>query len=212
MRIADTTVDCTFLRDIKKWPSSTCSSLSLEELLFDFFCFYSEFDFASLAISLRDGKSINKPHSNHAGLYICNPLETSLMVSKNVSVTETLSLSSNLRRTASLMDGGSYYYRRGLLDIFVGKTRFERTFKNPLKVKPPAVNTGSLFKTLFSTEMTSNNDNYDNTDTKDRSHNDDKSHNTSNNVNQIDSGSSKINNNNNHNKFFKNLKRRQEPR
>ncbi|CAG5092699.1 Similar to MTPAP: Poly(A) RNA polymerase [Cotesia congregata] len=211
VRVADTTVDCTFLRDIKKWPPSKCLSLSLEELLFDFFCFYSEFDFASLAISLREGKIIDKPHSNHAGLYICNPLETSLMVSKNVSVTETLSLSSNVRRTASLMDGGNYYYRRGLLDIFVGKIKFERTYKNPLKVKPPAINTGPLFKTLFSSEMSNSNENYDNIDTKDRSDNGNKRNYTSNNVNQIDSGSSK-NDNNNDNKFFKNQNRRQGPR
>ncbi|XP_014214156.1 poly(A) RNA polymerase, mitochondrial-like [Copidosoma floridanum] len=82
IRVADTYVDCTFLRNIEQIPKSTNTD-SLEELLVDFFTYYTKFDFNTNAISLRIGKPIKK--SERTPLYICNPLETNLNVSKNVS-------------------------------------------------------------------------------------------------------------------------------
>uniref|UniRef100_A0A182NL64 Poly(A) RNA polymerase, mitochondrial n=1 Tax=Anopheles dirus TaxID=7168 RepID=A0A182NL64_9DIPT len=60
---------------------------TLEQLLVQFFEFYSQFDFQQRAISLNLGATILKP--DHSPLYIVNPLETVLNVSKNVNLEET---------------------------------------------------------------------------------------------------------------------------
>ncbi|KFB40257.1 AGAP003293-PA-like protein [Anopheles sinensis] len=64
--------------------ANTCT---LEQLLVQFFEFYSAFDFSQRAISLNIGGSILKP--DHSPMYIVNPLETVLNVSKNVNLEET---------------------------------------------------------------------------------------------------------------------------
>uniref|UniRef100_A0A182QS77 Poly(A) RNA polymerase, mitochondrial n=1 Tax=Anopheles farauti TaxID=69004 RepID=A0A182QS77_9DIPT len=59
---------------------------TLEQLLVQFFEFYSQFDFNQRAISLNLGTTILKP--DHSPMYIVNPLETVLNVSKNVNLEE----------------------------------------------------------------------------------------------------------------------------
>uniref|UniRef100_A0A182MMM3 Poly(A) RNA polymerase, mitochondrial n=1 Tax=Anopheles culicifacies TaxID=139723 RepID=A0A182MMM3_9DIPT len=59
---------------------------TLEQLLVEFFEFYSQFDFNQRAISLNLGSTILKP--DHSPMYIVNPLETVLNVSKNVNLEE----------------------------------------------------------------------------------------------------------------------------
>ncbi|EZA48761.1 Poly(A) RNA polymerase, mitochondrial [Ooceraea biroi] len=82
-------IDCTFLRDIKNLPHRYTYQLnqsSLEELFYGFFEYYSQFDFQKKGICIREGVPIRKP--SHAALYITNPLETTLNVSRNVDIRE----------------------------------------------------------------------------------------------------------------------------
>lgn len=70
----------------------------LQTLLFKFFEFYSQFDFEDKAISINVGKAIRKP--NTLPLYIVNPLEQSLNVSRNVSYEECERLKLEVRNAA----------------------------------------------------------------------------------------------------------------
>ncbi|KAK0175650.1 hypothetical protein PV327_009384 [Microctonus hyperodae] len=120
IRITDTCVNCTFVRDITKWPAmNTTNCDSLENLLSDFYCFYANYDFTTKAISLRDGKSIYKPDSSP--LYICNPLEKTLNVSKNVNGVEITRFINATQNAMMLMNESNEQYSRGLLDIFAEK-------------------------------------------------------------------------------------------
>lgn len=71
---------------MNKLKHQTKNTDTLATLLKQFFEYYSEFDFASKAICLNEAVAITKPE--HSPLYIVNPLERGLNVSKNVSVEE----------------------------------------------------------------------------------------------------------------------------
>ncbi|XP_014617007.1 PREDICTED: poly(A) RNA polymerase, mitochondrial-like isoform X2 [Polistes canadensis] len=62
------------------------NNMHLSALLIDFFKFYATFDFNVQKICLRTGTTIKSIHNT--ALYICNPFETELNVSKNVSCNE----------------------------------------------------------------------------------------------------------------------------
>lgn len=98
VRITDDFIDCTFARDIKNINFSSNNSANLEMLLYQFFEFYSVFDFSTLAISLNAGKSVKKP--DFSPLYIVNPLETKLNVSKNVSHDEVNKIKMELKNAS----------------------------------------------------------------------------------------------------------------
>lgn len=90
-RITADGIDCTFLREpdkIMKFFTPQNSTSSLAELLYGFFEFYSEFDFNSKGISLYTGSSWGKPDSGP--MYLQNPLERHLNVSRNVSREEVV--------------------------------------------------------------------------------------------------------------------------
>ncbi|XP_053672015.1 poly(A) RNA polymerase, mitochondrial [Anopheles nili] len=79
---------CAFLKNPLIYGSFRSENQStLEQLLVQFFEFYSQFDFNNRAISLNIGSTILKP--DHSPIYIVNPLETMLNVSKNVNLEET---------------------------------------------------------------------------------------------------------------------------
>ncbi|XP_076039259.1 poly(A) RNA polymerase, mitochondrial-like isoform X2 [Oratosquilla oratoria] len=78
-------IDCTFLRDITKLEASSNSS-DLGTLLKEFFEFYDNFDFKERGISIITGNHFTKPE--HSALYIQNPLERELNVSRNVTLEE----------------------------------------------------------------------------------------------------------------------------
>ncbi|XP_063226364.1 poly(A) RNA polymerase, mitochondrial isoform X2 [Bacillus rossius redtenbacheri] len=104
-RVTADGVNCTFVRDISKVVAATSGTRNtdtLEELLSQFFEFYSSFDFQTRAISIVEGMSISKPE--HSALYIVNPLEPYLNVSKNVSVAEMERLRIELRNAAWLLE------------------------------------------------------------------------------------------------------------
>lgn len=100
IRIAEDNLNCTFLRDLNKLPVEcfTKNNSNLETLLLQFFEFYSQFDFQDKALSINDGIAIRKP--NNQPLYIINPLESSLNVSKNVSYEECERLRMEVRNAA----------------------------------------------------------------------------------------------------------------
>uniref|UniRef100_A0AAG5D064 Poly(A) RNA polymerase, mitochondrial n=1 Tax=Anopheles atroparvus TaxID=41427 RepID=A0AAG5D064_ANOAO len=75
---------------------------TLEQLLVQFFEFYSAFDFSQRAISLNIGASILKP--DHSPMYIVNPLETVLNVSKNVNLEETELFRMQVRNAVWLLE------------------------------------------------------------------------------------------------------------
>ncbi|XP_014471908.1 PREDICTED: poly(A) RNA polymerase, mitochondrial isoform X2 [Dinoponera quadriceps] len=88
-RHSENGIDCTFLRDVQKLPNEYKYKLNqddLEHLLFGFFEYFSTFDFYMKGICIREGVPIRKP--SHSALHIVNPLETTLNVSKNVSIFE----------------------------------------------------------------------------------------------------------------------------
>ncbi|XP_069816620.1 poly(A) RNA polymerase, mitochondrial isoform X2 [Dendropsophus ebraccatus] len=77
--------DCTFVRDLNK-IKLTANKESLDNLLIEFLEFYGKFDFKTNCIDIRKGKEKNKPEA--AALYIQNPFEQTLNISKNVNQTQ----------------------------------------------------------------------------------------------------------------------------
>lgn len=107
--MAEENLNCTFLRDLNRLPADTYAQNDddLHTLLFKFFEFYSQFDFQDKAISINEGRPIRKPNSHP--IYIVNPLEQALNVSRNVSYEECERLRLEVRNAAwhleSCMDG-----------------------------------------------------------------------------------------------------------
>ncbi|KAG5683729.1 hypothetical protein PVAND_012994 [Polypedilum vanderplanki] len=86
IRVTDDNVNCTFLRDLNKIEFQTTNNDSLQILLLQFFEFYSKFNFQQNGISLNDAKPILK--KDNCAIWITNPLEPDLNVSRNVSFEE----------------------------------------------------------------------------------------------------------------------------
>ncbi|NXX79252.1 PAPD1 protein, partial [Urocolius indicus] len=74
--------DCSFVSDLSK-IKPTKNTETLDTLLGDFFEYFGNFDFRKNSINLRKGKEVNKPESSP--LYIWNPFEQDLNISKNVN-------------------------------------------------------------------------------------------------------------------------------
>ncbi|KFW06485.1 PREDICTED: poly(A) RNA polymerase, mitochondrial, partial [Fulmarus glacialis] len=74
--------DCSFVSDLSK-IKPTENRETLDVLLGDFFEYFGNFDFRKNSINLRKGKEVNKPESSP--LYIWNPFEQDLNISKNVN-------------------------------------------------------------------------------------------------------------------------------
>lgn len=132
VRIADIYVDCTFQRDVTKIPKNnkTPNTESLEVLLLEFFTYFGNFDFETRAISLREGKPVSKPE--YAALYICNPLETNLNVSKNVRFEELERIRVALRSASWQLESTDNNYKSenwGLLKLLTN-TNFDALMRN----------------------------------------------------------------------------------
>uniref|UniRef100_A0A8C5QGT2 Mitochondrial poly(A) polymerase n=1 Tax=Leptobrachium leishanense TaxID=445787 RepID=A0A8C5QGT2_9ANUR len=96
--------DCTFVCDLNKIPPSK-NTESLDTLIGEFLDFYGNFDFSKTTIDIRKGKSQNKPVSSP--LYIQNPFEQSLNISKNVNQAQ-------LERFIAITRESAWVYQRGL--------------------------------------------------------------------------------------------------
>ncbi|KAG5878317.1 hypothetical protein JTB14_025367 [Gonioctena quinquepunctata] len=111
---------CSFLRDIRKYDTKTRNNESLESLLREFFEYYSQFDFSTKAICLNDTINIAKPE--FSPMYIVNPLERGLNVSKNVSLEEVERFRSEVKNAAWIMESQENNSTNwGLLSIFESK-------------------------------------------------------------------------------------------
>lgn len=105
IRITDDSVNCTFLRDINQLAFTTDNKEPLDRLLLDFFEFYSQMDFHEYAISLIEGRAVAK--LDHSPIYIVNPLEPQLNVSKNISLEECERFRVEVRNAAWALDSFS---------------------------------------------------------------------------------------------------------
>lgn len=102
VQITEDGVNCTFLRDLNQLKFTSTNDTSLERLLVEFFEFYSVMDFSERAISLNDGHSVIK--TDHSPMYIINPLELQLNVSKNISSEECERFRIEVRNAAWALD------------------------------------------------------------------------------------------------------------
>uniref|UniRef100_A0A1B0CAQ6 Putative polya rna polymerase isoform x2 n=1 Tax=Lutzomyia longipalpis TaxID=7200 RepID=A0A1B0CAQ6_LUTLO len=101
-RITIDGINCTFARDLHRIDFKITNEESLGALLFQFFEFYSDFDFANRALNLNEARKTLKP--DFSPMYIVNPFETSLNVSKNVSLEELERFRMEVREAAWLLD------------------------------------------------------------------------------------------------------------
>ncbi|KAH8289355.1 hypothetical protein KR054_004187 [Drosophila jambulina] len=102
MRVTEDGINCSFGRDLDRLAFQSRNQSSLSELLLQFFEFYSQFDFHNRAISLNEGRALSKP--DHSAMYIVNPLEQLLNVSKNVSLEECERLRIEVRNAAWVLE------------------------------------------------------------------------------------------------------------
>lgn len=95
-------VDCSFQRDIRDLHLPAPSGDSLESLLKQFCEYYAAYDFSAHAVCLNEPLNLRKP--DHSALYIVNPLERGLNVSKNVSLEELEKFRYELRNVLWLLE------------------------------------------------------------------------------------------------------------
>uniref|UniRef100_A0AAR2KBL8 RL domain-containing protein n=1 Tax=Pygocentrus nattereri TaxID=42514 RepID=A0AAR2KBL8_PYGNA len=100
--------DCTIVSDLSKIKLQGNTD-TLEKLLQEFFEFYGSFAFNRSSINIRKGREQNKPEA--AALYIQNPFETSLNVSKNVNATQLERFVALCRESAWLLQQGEVLKR-----------------------------------------------------------------------------------------------------
>lgn len=99
-----------------------------------FFEYYSQFDFSSKAISLNAGIAITKPE--HSALYIVNPLERELNVSKNVSFEELEHFKMEVRNAAWCLESQENHKNNwGILSLFDNKKKAFQPIAHPKHTK-----------------------------------------------------------------------------
>ncbi|XP_016976892.1 poly(A) RNA polymerase, mitochondrial [Drosophila rhopaloa] len=101
-RVTEDGISCSFARNVERLGFRSRNQSSMSELLLQFFEFYSQFDFHNRAISLNEGRGLSKP--DHSAMYIVNPLEQLLNVSKNVSLEECERLRIEVRNAAWVLE------------------------------------------------------------------------------------------------------------
>lgn len=117
IHITEDGINCTFLRDMNKLNHQTENTDNLEKLLKQFFEYYSQFDFTSKAVCINETVTLTKPE--HSALYIVNPLERGLNVSKNVSIEEMERFKVELRNAAWTLEAQQNRDSNwGLLSLF----------------------------------------------------------------------------------------------
>lgn len=92
----------TYIRDFNSVDFKTENTRSLSELLYEFFQFYSKFEFAELSMSLHTGQAIEK--MNNAAMHIINPIEPTFNVTKNVNARECDRLQMQMRIASESME------------------------------------------------------------------------------------------------------------
>lgn len=93
------------------------SSTNLDELLIEFFAFYSSFNYKNHAISVIDGKIYSKP--DFASLYIENPVETDLNIARNLSAEELDRVVNAMKGAVWILEGAEKDRNSsGILNLF----------------------------------------------------------------------------------------------
>ncbi|XP_054730046.1 poly(A) RNA polymerase, mitochondrial [Anastrepha obliqua] len=156
IRVTEDGINCSFGRDFERIGFRSRNTTGLSELLLQFFEFYSQFDFHNRAISLNEGRAIAKPE--HSALYIVNPLEQVLNVSKNVSLEECERLRIEVRNAAwvlesevenpSIPDNRNSESPWGILHLF--KSTEKSIVRPNMFFKPRMVEVSELFDTSTS--------------------------------------------------------------
>ncbi|KAI0232760.1 Poly(A) RNA polymerase, mitochondrial [Lamellibrachia satsuma] len=122
-------IDCSFTSDVPQVPAG-CNTQSLDELLKSFLEFYTKFDFGKHAISLVSGKTFSKPENSP--LYLENPIETELNVSKNVMETNLANFQQGCQEALELLNsclGCSLQHPWGLMSVLKTATTNEEEKK-----------------------------------------------------------------------------------
>lgn len=152
IRVTEDGINCTFARDLDRLGFRSRNTSSLSELLLQFFEFYSQFDFHNRAISLNEARALAKP--DHSAMYIVNPLEQLLNVSKNVSLEECERLRIEVRNAAwileseventTLTESERHEQSWGLLNLF--KHPEKSIIRPNMFFKPRMVEVSDLFE------------------------------------------------------------------
>lgn len=160
IRVTEDGINCTFARDLDRLGFRSRNTSSLSELLLQFFEFYSQFDFHNRAISLNEGRAMAKP--DHSAMYIVNPLEQLLNVSKNVSLEECERLRIEVRNAAwileseventTLTESERQEQSWGLLNLF--KHPEKSVIRPNMFFKPRMVEVSDLFEKSQTTTTT----------------------------------------------------------
>lgn len=137
-------IDCTFLRDPSTFKKQT-NEKSLEELFVGFLKFIEKFNFEDLGVSVIWGDVMKKP--DRCPLYVQNPLERELNVSKNVSIKEVVHLGMEARNTLFELESSTSGEHWGLLAI-PRATVISSASKSPSK-EHKSVMTSLSIKNLF---------------------------------------------------------------
>lgn len=143
-RLTEDDINCTFLRDLNSLNFQKKNDDASGQLLLQFFEFFSQFDFQNKAISLNEGKSLLKP--DHSAMYIINPLEKTLNVSKNVSLEETERFRIAVRNAAWILESDvqkSSTESWGLLNLF--KTNEQSLVRPQMFFRPRMMEVSNLF-------------------------------------------------------------------
>lgn len=115
------------------------------KLLEEFFCFYAQFDFQTMAISVIKGQTYKKLDEQQA-MYIENPLETELNVSKNVNAEHSGKFQTACQHASKILEESKLSTQRddsnwGLLRLLenpdTGAT-LSKIFSSPDDTKPLA--------------------------------------------------------------------------
>ena len=104
--------------------------LVADELLKSFLEFYTKFNFGKHAISLVSGKTFSKPENSP--LYLENPIETELNVSKNVMETNLANFQHGCQEALELLNsclGCSLQHPWGLMSVLKTATTNEEEKK-----------------------------------------------------------------------------------
>lgn len=144
IRIADDNISCTFLRNLQHLNFKRENTDSLSYLLIQFFEFYSQFDFGTRAVCLIEGKPIQKP--DHAAMWIVNPFETLLNVSKNLSFEELERFKLEVKNAAWVLESSHEKSKEpswGLLNLF--KTNKQAIVKPQMFFKSRLVDVSDIF-------------------------------------------------------------------
>ncbi|XP_076233825.1 mitochondrial poly(A) polymerase [Calliopsis andreniformis] len=130
-----------FILNIKKLQSKRKNNVTLSLLLRDFFEYYSIFDFHTDGICIREGKVKVKP--DKSPVYIFNPFEPMLNVSKNINCSQLTHIIEQFREAFVIMNQNENHTVLKLLRINSEHSRLHRTEHHKSKSKNSNINVQS---------------------------------------------------------------------